>query len=164
MLASGGGCWSAVAVVHSCRWNEVGWASAICRLDPWCLGRCHRGHGDHFGSTRVGSGAAGRWPVLWRGVARCHREARKRWNAGKDVGLHLRPGGGGGGVLRGHHLCGADREPVGRVLAALEHNIHYAKSWMARAAAFVSSAWQWLGLWLGSCLPDRSPDKDELAA
>ena len=25
-----------------------------------------------------------------------------------------------------------------------EHNIHYAKSWTARAAALVASAWQWL--------------------
>lgn len=31
-------------------------------------------------------------------------------------------------------------------------------------AAFVSSAWQWLGLWLGSCLRPQSPAKDEIAA
>lgn len=31
-------------------------------------------------------------------------------------------------------------------------------------ARFVGSAWQWLRLWLGSCLPSGSPDKDELAA
>ena len=29
---------------------------------------------------------------------------------------------------------------------------------------FVGSAWQWLRLWLGSCLPAHSPNKDELAA
>lgn len=29
---------------------------------------------------------------------------------------------------------------------------------------FVGSAWQWLRLWLGSCLPVGSPDKDEIAA
>lgn len=29
---------------------------------------------------------------------------------------------------------------------------------------FVGSAWQWLRLWLGSCLPTGTPDKDELAA
>jgi len=33
-----------------------------------------------------------------------------------------------------------------------------------RVAAFVGSAWQWLRLWIGSCLPSGSPDKDELAA
>ncbi|KAA3602676.1 hypothetical protein D1178_05720 [Stenotrophomonas maltophilia] len=33
-----------------------------------------------------------------------------------------------------------------------EHNIHYAKSRIRRIWAFVGSAWQWLGLWLGSCL------------
>lgn len=27
---------------------------------------------------------------------------------------------------------------------------------------FVGSAWQWLQLWLGSCLPVGSPDKDEI--
>jgi len=29
---------------------------------------------------------------------------------------------------------------------------------------FVGSCWQWLGLWLGSCFPARSPSKDEIAA
>ncbi|MBA0452514.1 hypothetical protein D7Y59_12470 [Stenotrophomonas maltophilia] len=46
----------------------------------------------------------------------------------------------------------------------LEHNIHYAKSWIGRIRAFVSSAWQWLGLWLGSCLRPQTPAKDEIAA
>lgn len=45
-----------------------------------------------------------------------------------------------------------------------EHNIHYAKSWIGRIRAFVSSAWQWLGLWLGSCLRPGTPAKDEIAA
>lgn len=40
-------------------------------------------------------------------------------------------------------------------------SIHYAKSSIRR---FVGSAWQWLRLWLGSCLPSSSTDKDELAA
>ena len=44
------------------------------------------------------------------------------------------------------------------------HDIHYAKSWIRRIWAFVGSVWQWLGLWLGSCLPAKSPDKDEIAA
>ena len=35
------------------------------------------------------------------------------------------------------------------------------RRWTAR---FVGSAWQWLGLWLGSCFPTRSPGKDEIAA
>jgi len=29
---------------------------------------------------------------------------------------------------------------------------------------FVGSAWQWLGLWLGSCLRPETPAKDEIAA
>ncbi|MBA0241742.1 hypothetical protein D7Y16_01870 [Stenotrophomonas maltophilia] len=45
-----------------------------------------------------------------------------------------------------------------------EHNIHYAKSNIRQIWAFVGSAWQWLGLWLGSCLRPQSPAKDELAA
>ncbi|QGL84549.1 hypothetical protein FEO93_10300 [Stenotrophomonas maltophilia] len=32
----------------------------------------------------------------------------------------------------------------------LEHNIHYAKCRIRQIWAFVGSAWQWLGLWLGS--------------
>lgn len=44
------------------------------------------------------------------------------------------------------------------------HDIHYAKSWIGRIRAFVSSAWQWLGLWLGSCLRPQTPAKDEIAA
>lgn len=45
-----------------------------------------------------------------------------------------------------------------------EHNIHYAKSRTRRIWAFIGSAWQWLGLWLGSCLCPQSPVKDEIAA
>jgi hypothetical protein len=44
------------------------------------------------------------------------------------------------------------------------HDIHYANSWIGRIRAFVSSAWQWLGLWLGSCLRPGTPAKDEIAA
>jgi len=44
------------------------------------------------------------------------------------------------------------------------HDIHYAKSRTRRIWAFVGSAWQWLGLWLGSCLRPQSPAKDEIAA
>ncbi|HHA2457036.1 TPA: DUF3693 domain-containing protein [Stenotrophomonas maltophilia] len=44
------------------------------------------------------------------------------------------------------------------------HDIHYAQSWIGRIRAFVSSAWQWLGLWLGSCLRPGTPAKDEIAA
>jgi len=29
---------------------------------------------------------------------------------------------------------------------------------------FVGSGWRWLGLWLGSCFPARSPSTDEIAA
>jgi len=35
---------------------------------------------------------------------------------------------------------------------------------IARVVRFTGSAWQWLRLWLGSCLPTGSTDKDELAA
>ncbi|QDY49300.1 hypothetical protein DUW70_12555 [Stenotrophomonas maltophilia] len=45
-----------------------------------------------------------------------------------------------------------------------EHNIHYAKCCIGAVVAFVGSAWQWLGLWLGSCLRPQSPAKDEIAA
>lgn len=45
-----------------------------------------------------------------------------------------------------------------------EHNIHYAKSRIRRIWAIVGSAWQWLGLWLGSCLRPGTPAKDEIAA
>ena len=44
----------------------------------------------------------------------------------------------------------ASSVPVGS--RPFEHNIHYAKSRIRRIWAFVGSAWQWLGLWLGSCL------------
>jgi hypothetical protein len=33
-----------------------------------------------------------------------------------------------------------------------------------RWSSFVGSAWQWLGLWLGSCLRPGNPAKDEIAA
>lgn len=33
-----------------------------------------------------------------------------------------------------------------------------------RWSSFVGSAWQWLGLWLGSCLRPGTPAKDEIAA
>lgn len=33
-----------------------------------------------------------------------------------------------------------------------------------RWSSFVGSAWQWLGLWLGSCLRPETPAKDEIAA
>jgi|GEM_PF-1411076 len=29
---------------------------------------------------------------------------------------------------------------------------------------FVSSGWRWLKLWIGSCFPSRTPNKDEIAA
>lgn len=44
------------------------------------------------------------------------------------------------------------------------HAIHYAKSWIRHTAAFVGSGWHWLKLWIGSCFPSGSTDKDELAA
>lgn len=44
------------------------------------------------------------------------------------------------------------------------HDIHYAKCRIRRIWAFVGSAWQWLGLWLGSCLRPGTPAKDEIAA
>ena len=44
-------------------------------------------------------------------------------------------------------------------------NIIYIMRKAASALArFVGSAWQWLGLWLGSCLRPQSPAKDEIAA
>lgn len=64
-----------------------------------------------------------------------------------------------------HHLCGRDQEAVGAVSAQAALNIIYImRSDVFGVGRFVASAWQWLGLWLGSRLPDRSPDKDELAA
>lgn len=59
---------------------------------------------------------------------------------------------------------GARQEACQPAPQQLEHNIHYAKSWIGRIRAFVSSAWQWLGLWLGSCLRPQTPAKDEIAA
>lgn len=35
---------------------------------------------------------------------------------------------------------------------------------MARLARFVGSGWRWLKLWIGSCFPSRTPNKDEIAA
>ncbi|QEU34744.1 hypothetical protein FOB57_17065 [Stenotrophomonas maltophilia] len=52
------------------------------------------------------------------------------------------------------------RRPSG----CFEHNIHYAKSRIDRSRAFASSARQWLGLWLGSCLWPQTPAKAEIAA
>lgn len=48
------------------------------------------------------------------------------------------------------------------ILTAILHNIHYAKWVMARLSAFVGSGW--LKLWIGSCFPSRTPNKDEIAA
>lgn len=42
--------------------------------------------------------------------------------------------------------------------------IYIMRNAISAVVGFVGSAWQWLRLWLGSCLPVRSPDKDELAA
>jgi hypothetical protein len=35
---------------------------------------------------------------------------------------------------------------------------------MARVARFVGSGWRWIKLWIGSCFPTHSPNKDEIAA
>lgn len=35
---------------------------------------------------------------------------------------------------------------------------------MARLVAFVESGWRWFKLWIGSCFPSRTPNKDEIAA
>lgn len=45
-----------------------------------------------------------------------------------------------------------------------ENIIYIMRNAISAVVGFVGSAWQWLRLWLGSCLPVRSPDKDELAA
>lgn len=70
-----------------------------------------------------------------------------------------------GGVVSGWgRPDGARGYGAAPMASRIEHNIHYAQSWLGRIRAFVSSTRQWLSLWLGSCLPERSPDKDELAA
>lgn len=40
--------------------------------------------------------------------------------------------------------------------------IYIMRNAISALVGFVGSAWQWLRLWLGSCFPVRSPDKDEL--
>ncbi|HAV4432549.1 TPA: hypothetical protein JIR03_18425 [Acinetobacter baumannii] len=44
------------------------------------------------------------------------------------------------------------------------HAVYIMRNAVLGVIRFVGSAWQWLRLWLGSCLPVGSPDKDELAA
>ncbi len=50
---------------------------------------------------------------------------------------------------------------MGRPLGNIIYIMRNAVSALAR---FVGSAWQWLGLWLGSCLRPGTPAKDEIAA
>jgi len=52
---------------------------------------------------------------------------------------------------------GADAQPVVNIIYIMRNAV-------SAVVGFVSSSWQSLRLWLGSCLPVRSPDKDELAA
>lgn len=44
------------------------------------------------------------------------------------------------------------------------HVVYIMRNAVSALARFVGSAWQWLGLWLGSCLRPQSPAKDEIAA
>nr|DAG74290.1 MAG TPA: helix turn helix protein [Inoviridae sp.] len=44
------------------------------------------------------------------------------------------------------------------------HVVYIMRNAVSTLARFVGSAWQWLGLWLGSCLRPQSPAKDEIAA
>lgn len=42
--------------------------------------------------------------------------------------------------------------------------IYIMRNAVSALVRLVGSAWQWLGLWLGSCLLPETPAKDEIAA
>lgn len=69
-----------------------------------------------------------------------------------------------GGLLEGEQRAartGLIGVRMGRPLGNIIYIMRNAVSALAR---FVGSAWQWLGLWLGSCLRPGTPAKDEIAA
>jgi len=68
-------------------------------------------------------------------------------------------------VIRLHARVGALGDGKSRASPRAILNIIYImRNSVSGVIRFVGSAWQWLRLWLGSCLPVGSPDKDELAA
>lgn len=68
-------------------------------------------------------------------------------------------------MAQGEALGSEGWEGSGRLGGDPAGNIIYImRKAVSALARFVGSAWQWLGLWLGSCLRPQSPAKDEIAA
>lgn len=104
--------------------------------------------------SQQGRGERRRWVLRTRRVRMQHLRGCARRN-----GFHplSRRNACGAGHLRAQRFGYVPRMRNGVISTLL-------RALRRCTAHFVGSSWQWLGLWLGSCFPARSPNKDELAA